>query len=68
MPNEEEALIAEFRKVRDRYNELLSEIVGHGLGGVLRPQDAGCNVGEVCHGGSFLARPVTDRPVEKTAG
>lgn len=71
----DDALIKEFEKTRDRYYELLMKLIELGIPGVIDFDKvaAKCDVGEVCHGGTFrspldLGRPpdiTTKRPVQK---
>ncbi len=59
----EDELKAEFLKIRDRYLELLQELIKRKVPGVIDPVAAKCGVGEVCHGGEFLtARDIATLP------
>lgn len=58
-------LLKEFQTVEAKYNELLAKLVDAKIPGVILPKAAGCNVGEVCHGGQFKLIRDIGRPVEK---
>lgn len=67
MPNED-ALIKEFEKARERYYELLAKLIELGVPGVidLGKAAAKCDVGEVCHGGTFRSPLDLGRPPDFT--
>jgi hypothetical protein len=60
-----DALLKEFEAVEAKYNELLGRLVEAKIPGIVLPKAAGCNVGEVCHGGQFKLIRDPGRPVEK---
>jgi hypothetical protein len=54
MPTKDE-LLKEWKEVRERYEAIIAQLIKAGVPGFvdLGRAAAGCNVGEVCHGGQF---------------
>jgi hypothetical protein len=68
MPNNA-ALIKEFEAVRAKYYELLAALIKAGVPGigVIDKVASKCDVGEVCHGGSFRNPLDTGDPAPRPA-
>jgi hypothetical protein len=52
MPDNE-AVIKEFEAAKAKYLEVLKKMAEAKIAPALRPVEATCGVGEVCHGGKF---------------
>jgi len=67
MPNNA-ALIKEFQAVRAKYYELIAQMIKAGVPGIIDKVASKCDVGEVCHGGSFSNPLDVGDPAPRTAG
>jgi hypothetical protein len=64
MPTEQE-IVKEFEAARDRYYELVARVVALKIPGLLDEVAAKCDVGEVCHGGSFRRPDIRILPPDR---
>ena len=71
---EQDKLLKELGEARDRYYKLLAKLIELGVPGIIDVIDkvaAKCDVGEVCHGGTFrkptdlIRPPDAERPQSK---